>query len=104
MTGGGGSDLFVFSSLGAANGDLITDLCGDDWIDLHSIDSDATQGGVQHDLKFVGAFTHHAGEVVLTYDASAHATLVQFDVTGDGQTDATLTLAGDQRSFDHFQL
>jgi Ca2+-binding RTX toxin-like protein len=104
LTGGGGSDLFVFSNLGALDGDRITDLCGSDFIDLHGIDSDAGHPGVQHDLKIVGAFTHHAGEILLTYDASAHATLVQIDVTGDGQADGTLTLAGDQRSFDHFQL
>jgi Ca2+-binding RTX toxin-like protein len=106
LTGGLGADLFSYSSLadsqtGAA--DLITDLEDIDRIDLRKVDANSLVDGDQKFVKVV-AFTHHAGQLVRTYDAATDRTLIQGDVDGDGVADFTITAVGDHHTFTHFVL
>jgi Ca2+-binding RTX toxin-like protein len=102
LAGGAGADRFAFAD-GQANNDKIADLSDQDLIDLHLIDADAGQPGDQA-FTLVGAFGHHAGEAVLSYQAAKDLTLLQLDVDGDAKADVTLRLAGDHAEFDSFVL
>jgi Ca2+-binding RTX toxin-like protein len=104
FTGLDGQDRYVFRSLAelgnGATADRITDFGADfrvgatgEAIDVSAIDADTTKPGDQA-FSFVSAFTHHAGEVMASYDAGTTSTLVQFDVNGDGVADASLWLTG----------
>jgi Ca2+-binding RTX toxin-like protein len=106
LSGGEDADTFVYTSLadsGAGGRDLITDLAKEDVIDLSAIDADTTTAGDQA-FHLVTGFTHHAGELMLTYNAATKTTLLAADVDGDGVADFSVNLAGDQHRFDHFQL
>lgn len=98
--GAGGQDHFVFRSLGElGNGeaaDRISDFNSNGWpgtpddvIDVSAIDADVNTTGDQA-FHTVSAFTHHAGEVTWSYVAANNAVLVQFDVNGDAEADASL--------------
>jgi Ca2+-binding RTX toxin-like protein len=93
MHGGKGSDDFVFT---AADGSTV--VIGDyelnkDVIDVSGIDANPNASGDQA-FAFVDAFTHAAGQAVLSYDATANVTTAQFDANGDGASDLTLQIAG----------
>jgi Ca2+-binding RTX toxin-like protein len=106
LTGGVGADHFVFSTLadsavGAA--DRIMDLTNVDVIDLGAIDADSLTAGDQafHEVR---AFTHHAGEMTIRYNANSGLTVIKLDVNGDGTTDAQISIQGDHHGFDNFVL
>ena len=70
LTGGDGADIFVFASTGERTevaSDEITDFQHSvDKIDLSAIDADTTQSGNQaFTFNPSGAFTHHAGELII---------------------------------------
>lgn len=107
LSGGDGSDVFVF---GAANqtgvghfSDLITDLDNTDVIDLEGIDADSTVAGNQA-FTVVTAFDHHAGELLVKYNAHNDTTLFKLDVDGDGKADAVIRAEGDHTDFTGFAL
>ena len=83
--------------------DLVTDLTKADVIDLSAVDADSGNAGDQA-FHLVGAFSHHAGELVVSYDASSGLTLVQGDVDGNGKADLIISVAGDLHGFTNFVL
>ena len=106
MSGGAGADLFVYLSIADSSAgftDLITDLDARDRIDLSAIDADT---GTDGDQAFVlaEAFSGHAGEAVLSYDAGAKLTTLRLDVDGDGQADGLITMSGDHTDFTRLVL
>jgi Ca2+-binding RTX toxin-like protein len=104
MTGGGGADTFVFGAYvetGPSAPDHITDLAGEDVIDLHFMDADINTAG-DDAFTLVSSFTHHAGQAVLSF--SGGDTRLELDVTGDGKADAVIVLDGDHRGYDNFVL
>jgi hypothetical protein len=102
LTGGTGADLFVFQSVQESSptkqADAIMDLTASDRIDLSAIDADTTVKGDQA-FHLVGAFTHEAGELTLTFDAAQNRTLLQADTDGDGHADLVVKLVGDHHDF-----
>jgi Ca2+-binding RTX toxin-like protein len=105
LTGGGGADLFVFQSLGKAGTrpHEITDLENADRIDISNIDADTHTVGDQA-FVLVGAFTGHAGEALLAYDADTGKTLLQLDTNGDAKADNLIQLDADHHDFTNFVL
>jgi Ca2+-binding RTX toxin-like protein len=100
LTGGAGNDVFRYLTLGdstLAAMDLITDLGGNDRIDLSALDADAGAAGDQAFLQ-VAAFTGAAGQLRLTYDAGTQQTTLAVDVNGDGLADFALLIAGQHLS------
>jgi Ca2+-binding RTX toxin-like protein len=98
MTGGAGSDTFVFQALSdsvtGGGRDRIKDfVAGTDKIDLTQIDADT---GLANDQAFsfigAGAFSHTAGE--LQAKAFGANTLVSGDVDGNGKADFQILLSG----------
>jgi Ca2+-binding RTX toxin-like protein len=107
LTGGDGADRFIFTSVAdsAKHGgyDLITDLQAADFIDLSKIDADTTTSGNQA-FHVVDQFSHHAGEMTVTFNAKFGVSTVSLDVDGDGKADSAIHITGDATSFDHFIL
>jgi Ca2+-binding RTX toxin-like protein len=106
MSGGGDPDTFAFRLLGdsrRSGPDRITDLSGGDVIDLHLIDADTGHGGNQA-FALVAALDSHAGQAALQYHMASNETWLLLDVDGDGKSDSTVVLAGDQRGFGNFIL
>lgn len=102
MTGGTGADTFVITDAsihlsGSGGGALELDSINDlsqvegDRLDLSAIDADTVTAGDQA-FHLVGGFTHHAGEMALTYVFGV--TLLQLDVDGDGHADYQMRIAG----------
>jgi Ca2+-binding RTX toxin-like protein len=97
LTGGGGSDAFVFPDAAAVAGkrDTITDFTpGTDKIDLTGIDSHFASG--IHGFKFIGsaAFDGHAGELRYSYDAAHNVTILEADTTGSKAAGFGVELTG----------
>ena len=106
LTGGGASDSFVYLSLadsGAGGVDEITDLTAVDVIDLKAIDADTKKAGNQA-FHLVDDFTHHRGELMLSYDKDADRTHVLADVDGDGVADLDISADGKHLDFTNFVL
>lgn len=106
LDGGKGKNTYIFSALSdstTAGSDTIEKLGLKDTIDLSAIDANSSASGNQA-FKLVGAFTHHAGELVLTFHAGSDTTTIDMDVDGDGVADATISVNGDAHSFHHFVL
>ena len=109
LTGGGGADHFVWQSMYEIRGydsdpsDLITDLTDEDVLDLKGVDADSTRDGDQR-FFVVHAFTGHAGQMTVTWDADANLTRLQVDVTGDGVADGEIDIAGRHTDFTNFLL
>lgn len=97
LYGGAGADTFVYQAVSdsaVATYDHIYDFdAATDHIDLSAIDANT---GVSGDQAFmlVGAFSHHAGEAVLGYNASADLAVLLLDVNGDGTSDFKLLING----------
>lgn len=101
VLGGGGDDVFVYRELSdslTAHADLIRDLGAGDTVDLSAIDADSTVSGDQA-FVLVSTLNGNAGEASLHYDAETNLTSLKLDVDGDGNADATITMAGDQTGF-----
>jgi serralysin len=104
LTGGAGADTFVFTNddgVNSGNNDTITDfsVLQKDKINLAAIDADTTLAGDQA-FKFIAdaAFTHHAGELRTSEEATADG-LVNFlygDTNGDGVADFAIKLLNDE--------
>jgi Ca2+-binding RTX toxin-like protein len=105
LTGGGGADHFVFLSLGKAGirPHEITDLTNADVIDISNIDANKVLAGNQA-FKLVGAFTHHAGQAVLSFDAATDKTSLLMDTNGDAKADYVIQLDGAHADFTNFVL
>lgn len=107
LTGGDGADTFVYRALGdgGTHGqfDLITDLEDVDVIDLSALDAKADKAGDQA-FHLVTAFSGHAGQLVMTYDADSDLTSLTVDVNGDAKADMTVQIAGDHHDFAGFVL
>ncbi|GAA4029072.1 hypothetical protein GCM10022281_05240 [Sphingomonas rosea] len=94
LIGGMGRDVFVFDSIGNANGDRVVDFNGkEDRLDFSFIDA---RPGIAGDQDFVWlgakAFTGNGGELHMTSDVAN--TYVEGDVNGDGVADFTVALTG----------
>lgn len=101
LSGGLGDDRFVYGAVeesDAAHTDLITDLQNRDRIDLSAIDADTGSAGDQA-FVLANAFTGHAGELVLSYDAGSDLTTISGDVDGDGLADLVIHASGDRSGF-----
>lgn len=101
LTGGRDSDTFIFARTADSapgRGDLIADLQSFDVIDLHRIDADTTTGGDQA-FVLAAAFTHQAGQAVLSYDGTVGETALSLDVDGDGVADSVIRIDGDATGF-----
>jgi Ca2+-binding RTX toxin-like protein len=102
LTGGAGQDRFVFETYELYS-DEITDLANADTIDLAAIDANVNTGGDQA-FVLVTSFHGVAGEARLNYKAGKDITLLELDTDGDGLTEMTITLDGDQTGFNNFAL
>jgi len=94
LSGGHGADTFQFGSL-ADGGDRIRDFhaAEGDVLDLSLLDANVNRAGDQR-FHFADAFTGHAGEAVLHYDAGHDRTILRLDVDGDGHADFNARLDG----------
>jgi len=100
MTGQGGNDHFVFSSISnmgstAQTRDVITDFASGDKIDLSHLDANTTKSGNQAFSFEPGdnqAFTHTAGQ--LAWRTEGNQTIIQGDRNGDGVHDFEIQLTG----------
>lgn len=104
LVGGDGDDVFKFNRVGDSTGagiDQISDLTDTDVIDLRSIDADTGTGGDQG-FAIVGSFTHHAGELTLSYDSANERTVILGDVDGDASGDLIIIVSGDHTDFTNF--
>jgi Ca2+-binding RTX toxin-like protein len=104
LDGSGGSDHFLYSKIGESlvrSSDTIVHLQDIDVIDLSAIDADTTTDGDQA-FHLVKAFSHVAGQAVLSFDGTN--TTLQMDVDGDGKADMAIGLEGDRRDFSNFVL
>jgi len=97
LTGGAGDDTFVYNALSdsaPSSHDRITDFdSAHDHIDLSAIDANTGLAGDQA-FAFVGAFDHHAGQAVLSFDAAHNQTTLTLDVNGDAVADFALLITG----------
>jgi serralysin len=102
LIGGAGADEFRFTTLGGA--DKIADFqSGVDKINLAEIDADTGAAGDQA-FTWAAAFSHVAGQAVLTFDAAANATRLRLDVDGDGRSDLDVVINGHVTSADNWVL
>jgi Ca2+-binding RTX toxin-like protein len=103
LSGGTGADHFYFEDghLGStlATTDTITDFktAQGDILDFQNIDADMTLDGDQA-FALVGSFSHHAGEMTMTFNAGVNTTVISMDTNGDGVADYLLQLTGNVSS------
>lgn len=100
LTGGAGVDEFEHLSLGETAGDLITDLAGEDVIDLRQIDANTGRTGNQ--AFHLGQTRNHVGDIVIAYDARADRTSISLYVDTDAIADGVILAEGDLSGFDNF--
>ncbi|MEZ5754574.1 MAG: peroxidase family protein [Paracoccaceae bacterium] len=95
LTGGDGEDVFVFTSAGAADGDVITDFQPGDRIDLAGIDA---RVGLNGNQSFTLAEQGAAGpgSLVIREVATADGvdTIIEGHTNDDDEADFSLTLRG----------
>jgi Ca2+-binding RTX toxin-like protein len=98
LVGGGGADTFVVTAAsihtsGAVEVDTVNDLVAvqGDRLDFSAIDADSSTGA-DDAFHLVGGFTHHAGEMTLTF--AAGVTTLQLDIDGDGRADYRMMISG----------
>lgn len=103
LSGGAGSDVFrlVFSDTGSAT---ITDFQAGETLDLSGIDADRSTPDEDDAFHVVKAFTGHAGEAVVSYDAGTQTTTVELDPWDDGVSHYVVTINGDHRDLEGFVL
>lgn len=91
LTGGAGSDRFVFVDTDSAAGDTVSDFAAGDLIDLSRIDARRATGS-DDAFDFIGAaaFSGVAGQLRAT--AIGDTWLVEGDVDGDGVADFSLSV------------
>ena len=95
MTGGEGEDVFVFTSAGTADGDVITDFQVGDKIDLSGIDAVFGSNGNQN-FTLADQGVTAAGNLVIREVATADGvdTIIDGYTDGDVDADFSLTLRG----------
>jgi len=90
------ADIFVFSATAHSTPDRpdrITNLGGNDFIDLSAIDADIAAGGDQA-FHLVAGFTSHAAEYTLAFDNGTNTTTLNADTNGDAIADMTILFTG----------
>lgn len=93
FTGGGGADYYDFvASAGGLDGTTITDLDGNDVIDLSYNSPKYNQEGITLS-DFIGNAQFHGVAGEYRYETGQGQTHVQFDSDGDGRADGSLTIA-----------
>jgi Ca2+-binding RTX toxin-like protein len=106
LKGGANADTFMYLDLSdstASAPDLITDLESGDVINLQGVDANANFADDQAFI-LVAAFSGQAGELTVSYDASADRTVIAGDVDGDGTADLVITASGNHADFTNFAL
>jgi Ca2+-binding RTX toxin-like protein len=115
VTGGAGADsfhlsggptTFVYLDASDSTANFRDDIDGfrdDDTIDLSKVDANVDKAGDQAFIQVV-AFSSHAGELVVSYDAGQDRTMVDADVDGDGVGDLEIVIDGDHSGFTNFVL
>lgn len=107
LTGGDGADHFIYlattDSVDSFGIDEISDLQAGDVIDLSAVDTNSKKTGDQA-FHLVEAFTHHVGELTLSYDPGTDLTALAGDVNGDGVADIVVHIDGDATGFQGLAL
>lgn len=95
LWGGAGADTFVYGAASDSTFDapdwIMDFTSGLDKIDLSGMAAFATGGAT---LNFVGGFTGHAGDAILTYYAETNQTSLLVDLTGQGAVDFAVGTIG----------
>ena len=96
MAGGLGNDTFVFFTIGAADGDTISDFQAGDKIDLSGIDANMLSGGNQDFVLMDQPVFTAAGQVIFRHEqrADGEYTVLEGNVDGDNAADFSIELAG----------
>lgn len=106
-TVGGGACHFVFQDIADSASDAPDLIVGldnhHDIIDLSAIDADLGQDGDQA-FELVSAFSGHAGQLVVHYDAGTNRTSISADVDGDATADMVIEVKGSHEAFAGFVL
>lgn len=106
LKGQGGPDRFFYQDAQdstAAAPDRIVDLTAADQIYLKPVDANDKKAGDQA-FHLVDAFTHHRGELMLSYDSAGGKTTLAGDIDGDSHADFVVLIDGDHAGFDNFVL
>jgi Ca2+-binding RTX toxin-like protein len=103
LDGGAGNDWYIYTSVQDSTVEApdFLRLEDRDIIDLSAIDADVTRDGDQK-FRLVGAFNHHAGQLMLSFDGTYTHLLA--DVDGDGAADMEMTMWDDHTDFSHFKF
>ncbi|WP_080748285.1 M10 family metallopeptidase C-terminal domain-containing protein [Pseudomonas chlororaphis] len=95
LYGGVGADIFIYTDASDSNTtqtDIIKDFVSDqDKIDVSAL---LTNANLSSSLNFVSAFTGHAGDAVLSYNANNQLTSFGIDLSGSNAADFLVDIVG----------